>query len=260
MPFEFAQIYIAMPAFLLVTARITGLMLAAPLFSAATVPTTVKALFVAAISLAVFPLLVPAMQGPLTMGATVAGLIGELAIGLMLGLGVSLILAGVQLGVQTVSQQAGLALGEVFDPTMETSTPIAAEIYFYVCMTVFLAVGGHRALVRGLLDSFATIPPMGFRVTEDVVALLIEMLTVSFIIAVRVGGPIILALLLAFVTLGFISRTIPQLHLMTVGFPVKIALALGLMAMTLMSLEPVMVDSVNRTMDDLRMGLGIGRF
>ncbi len=257
MPFEFAQIYVAMPAFLLVTSRVAGLMLAAPLFSSATIPATVKALFAGAISLAVFPLLTPVMHEPLTLGTTVTGMIGELALGLVIGLCVSLILAGVQLGVQTVSQQAGLALGEVFDPSMETTAPIAAEIYFYVCMTVFLAIGGHRALVRALLDSFATIPPMGFRVTENVVALLVEMLTVSFVIAVRVGGPVIMALLLAFVTLGFISRTIPQLHLMTVGFPIKIALAIGLMAMTLMSLEPLMVDSVNRVLEDLRAGLGL---
>jgi flagellar biosynthesis protein FliR len=257
MPFEFAQIYVALPAFLLVMARVSGLVLAAPLFSGTTIPTQIKALFVAAISMAVFPLLGPTTRVPLTMGAAVAGMVGELALGLLIGFGVSLILAGVQLAIQTVSQQAGMALGEVFNPTLETTAPVASELYFYVCMAVFLAVGGHRALVRALLDSFATIPPMGFRVNQDITALLTELLALSFIVAIRVGGPIILALLLAFITLGFISRTIPQLHLLTIGFPVKIALALLLMAMTLVSLEPVLVDSLNRTMEDLRASLGM---
>jgi flagellar biosynthesis protein FliR len=58
-------------------------------------------------------------------------------------------------------------------------------------------------------------------------------------------------------TLGFLSRTIPQLHLLSIGFPIKIALALVLMAMTMMSLEPVLVDALTRTMDDLRMTLGL---
>jgi len=65
-------------------------------------------------------------------------------------------------------------------------------------------------------------------------------------------------LLLAFMTLGFLSRTIPQLHLLSVGFPIKIALALAIMAMTMISLEPVLVDSLTRTIEDLRTGLGIG--
>ncbi len=108
-----------------------------------------------------------------------------------------------------------------------------------------------------MLDSFAAIPPMGFRASEDMTALMVEMLTVSFIVAVRVGGPIMLALLLAFMTLGFLSRTIPQLHLLSVGFPIKIALALAIMAMTMISLEPVLVDSLTRTIEDLRTGLGL---
>ena len=257
MPFDFAQIYVALPAFLLVMARVSGLMLAAPLFSGTTIPMQIKALFAMAISMAVFPLLGATVHVPLTLGTAVAGMVGELALGLLIGFGVSLILAGVQLAIQTVSQQAGLALGEVFNPTLETTAPVASELYFYVSMVVFLAIGGHRALVRALLDSFATIPPMGFRVNEDIVALIVELLAVSFIVAVRVGGPIILALLLAFITLGFISRTIPQLHLLSVGFPVKIALALLLMAMTLVSLEPVLVDSLSRTMEDLRASLGL---
>lgn len=248
----------ALPAFMLVLARVSGIVLAAPLFSGSVIPAQIKALLVAAISMAVFPLLGPGVRVPLTLGTAVAGLVGELALGLLIGFGVSLILAGVQLAIQTVSQQAGLALGEVFNPMLETSAPIAAELYFYVCMVVFVTIGGHRALVRALLDSFAAIPPMAFRVDADITALLVELLAVSFILAVRVGGPLILALLLAFLTLGFLSRTMPQLHLLSIGFPIKIALAILFMAMTIMSLEPLLVDSLGRALGDLRTGLGMG--
>jgi len=252
------DMYASLPALMLVMARVSGLLLSAPLFSGAAIPTQIKAVLVLAMSMAVFPLLGPQVQVPVTMAGAVTGLAGELAIGLVIGFGVSLILVGVQIAVQTVSQQAGMALGEVFNPMLESTAPVVSELYFYVSMTIFLAVGGHRAMVRAVLDSFATIPPMGFRVSEDTTALMVELLTVSFIVAVRVGGPIILALLLAFMTLGFLSRTIPQLHLLSVGFPIKIALALTIMAMTMISLEPVLVDSLTRTIEDLRTGLGLG--
>jgi flagellar biosynthetic protein FliR len=258
MPLQLVDIYTLLPALMLVMARLSGLMLAAPLFSGAAIPAQIKALLVLAMSMAVFPLLGPAVQVPVTLSAALAGVVGELAIGLLIGFGVSLILAGVQLAIQTVSQQAGLALGEVFNPMLESSAPVVAELYYYVSMVIFLAVGGHRALVRAMLDSFTAVPPMSFHVGEQATALLVELLIVSFIVALRVGGPIVLALLLSFMTLGFLSRTIPQLHLLSIGFPIKIALALLLMAMTMMSLEPVLVDSLTRTMDDLRVGLGMG--
>ncbi|HSW44754.1 MAG TPA: flagellar biosynthetic protein FliR [Phycisphaerae bacterium] len=258
MPLQLMDFYVALPALMLVMARVSGLMLSAPLFSGASVPTSIKALLVLAISMAAMPLLGPAVQVPVTMTTALAGLVGELALGLLIGFCVSLVLAGVQVAIQTVSQQAGMALGEVFNPTIDTSTPVAAELYFYVSMVIFLAVGGHRALTCAVLDSFATIPLMGFRVSEGVAVLVVELLAVSFIVAVRVGGPIILALLLGFMTLGFLSRTIPQLHLLSVGFPIKIALGLLFMAMTMMSLEPVLLDALTQAMDELRSTLGMG--
>ncbi len=257
MPWGLTEIYVALPAYLLVLSRVAGLMLAAPFFSGAIVPMRLKALLAAAIALAVFPLTVSQLTVPVTLLSAMAGLVGELAIGLLLGLGVSLVLMGVQLGIQLASQQAGMALGEVFNPMLDTNLPVVAELYYFVSLMIFLAVGGHRALVRTLLDSFETIPPLGFVVSEGVVALLIQLLTVSFTLAIRVGGPMIIALLLALITLGFISRTMPQLNILTVGFPIKIGMTLLMMALTIMWLEPLLLESLAVAVDTVRLGMGL---
>lgn len=258
MPYPFVDIYLALPAFVLVFARISGLMLAAPFFSGSIIPTQIKAILVVAISAAVFPLAAPHAAVPLTMSAVVWGMIGELALGAVIGMGVSLILTGVQMGIQLASQQAGMALGEAFNPMLETSLPVISELYFFVSFAVFLAVGGHRAMVRALLDSFEALPLMGLRVDESMLLLMIGLVIVAFTVAIRVAGPMMLALLLSFMTLGFLSRTVPQLNILTVGFPVKMMLALLVMALTIMSLEPVLTGSLARVMEELRQGLGMG--
>lgn len=252
-----ANVYVSLPVFLLVLSRVAGLMLAAPLFSGAMIPAQINVLLALAMSLAVFPLMTVQVAGPVTLGSAVGGLAGELAIGLVLGLGVSLIFIGVQVAAQLVSQQAGLALGEIFNPLLETSTTELSQLYFIVSMGVFLAVDGHHALVRALMDSFSAIPLLGFKPDGRLIDLLIGVIGSSFAIALRVGGPVMLALMLGFVTLGFISRTVPQLNLLTVGFPVKLAMALFLAAMTMISLEPVLIDGLNGVMDELREGLGM---
>ena len=257
MPWLLTDIYGALPAFMLVLARVAGLMLAAPFFSGNVIPTRIKALLAGAITLAVFPLLAAHVKEALTLGMAVAGLMGELAIGLLIGLGVSMLFTGVQMGVQLASQQAGMALGEVFNPMLDASVPIVAQLYYYVSIMIFLAVNGHHELMRALLDSFETIPPLGFRMTEGVAALLADLLTVSFALAIRVGGPTMLALLLGFMTLGFVSRTMPQLNILTVGFPLKIAIALVMMALTIMSLESAILDTLTVAMDGVRAGLGL---
>ncbi len=255
MPFSIAQLYLMLPAFLLVLFRISGLMLAAPLFSSPVLPMQFKVLLSVGISLAVFPMMLAHVTLPVTLGSAVGGLLGELAIGLLIGLGISLLFVGVQIAGQLISQQAGLALGDIFNPMLESQVTAVSEVYFYVAMMMFLAVGGDHALIRALLDSFATIPPLGLQATSGLANLLIDLLMIAFTIALRVGGPTILALLLAFLTLGFVSRTVPQLNLLSIGFPIKLALALALMAMTMMSLEPVLLDGLNVCMDGIRGAL-----
>ena len=58
-------------------------------------------------------------------------------------------------------------------------------------------------------------------------------------------------------TLGFISRTMPQLNILTVGFPLKIGIALVMMALTIMSLESVLLDALTIALDGVRSGLGL---
>lgn len=251
------EVYAALPLFLLVLSRVAGLMLASPLFSGEMLPTPINVLLAVAISLATFPLVAPRAMAPVTLGTAFAGMVGELAIGLILGLGVTLVFAGVQMAAQLMSQQAGIALGEVFNPMTETSATEISQLYFFVAMAVFLAAGGHHALVRAMLDSFTAIPPLTFRPDAGMIDFVVEVLTLSFTLAIRVGGPVILALVLAFLTLGFISRTVPQLNLLTVGFPVKLAMALFIMALSMISLESLLVDSINEVMDGVRNGLRI---
>lgn len=257
MPMSLADIYMLLPAFLLVLFRVSGLMLATPLFSSPILPTQLKVLLAVAMSLAVFPLMYTHVQVPVTMATAIVGLIGELAVGLMIGFAVSLVFLGVQVAGQLVSQQAGLAMGDIFNPLFDSSSTVVSELYFFVAMVVFLGVGGDQALIRSLLDSFAFLPPLAFQVTPRVTEMLVDLITLSFVLAIRLGGPTMLALLIAFLTLGFISRTLPQMNLMTVGFPVKLALALVVMAMTMMGLEPVLIDGLNVCMDAIHESLAL---
>jgi len=256
MSHSYVELYGFLPAFLLVLFRICGLMLAAPLLGNVVLPVRIKAMLTITMTLAVFPMMVSYVPAPITLPMVAGGLIGELAIGLFIGLGVGLLFAGIQIGAQLVGQQSGIRLGNVFNPAPEESGSILGKFYFLSALMVFLMVGGHRAVVRALLDSFAAIPPLSFRVSADLVEILVEICALSFAMAIRVAGPMILALMLAFVTLGFISRSLPQVNLFTVGFPVKISIALIVMAMTIMALEPLLLDGLGICLEGIRGGLG----
>ena len=113
--------------FTLVLTRTSGLLIASPIFGATQAPATVRAL----ISLALAVLIMPSQwfatlpyPGSLLVYVVVIG--GELMIGLVLGMGISILLGGIQMAGDLMSRVGGLTLSDVFDPT--TSSQRAAVL------------------------------------------------------------------------------------------------------------------------------------
>ena len=95
--------------------------------SSSALPMQFKVLLAVAISLAVFPLSREHLPASVTIGSCLAGLLGELAIGVFLGMAVSVVLVGVQFAGQLIAYQAGLGLGNAFNPKLESSaSPLAS--------------------------------------------------------------------------------------------------------------------------------------
>jgi flagellar biosynthesis protein FliR len=258
MPLPLFGFYALLPAFMLVLCRVGGLMLTAQVFSSIALPVQVRVFLAVAVSLAVFPMTVPYLPMQVSLAGACAGLLGELAIGLLLGLAVQLVFTGLEMAAEMVGQMSGMRLGEVFNPMLEASAGALGELYTLVAMMAFIAVRGDHALIRALLDSFQTIPPLGFAPTEGLLALVLDMLELAFTLTIRIGGPMALALMLSFMTIGFLSRTIPQLHLMSIGFPLKAAVGLSVAALTFVSMESVLVEGFREAFDSIRAGLGLG--
>ena len=257
MPWSAAEFHLLLPLFMLVLSRVSGLMIASPMFSSAAMPMQFKVFLAVAMSIAVFPFASQFPAAEVTLASAVIGLVGEFMLGLLIGFGITLLFVGVQLAGQLISQQAGIALGAVFNPELDSSVTPVSQIYFFVSLMIFLALGGEQALVSALLDSFRTIPLLTFRMTEHVFEMVVDLLGLSFVWAIRVGAPTTVALLLSFLTLGFVSRSVPQLNILTIGFPIKAAIGILVMALSIVSLEGVLIDSLTSCMEMIRETLAL---
>jgi flagellar biosynthetic protein FliR len=255
-PWELLQIPLLLPGFVLVLARVSGLLVVAPILGSSIVPVRVRAFFALVVSLMLFPSILPTIGSELTLSAALLGLAGELMIGIVLGLGVSMLFVAMELAGLMISQQAGLALAEVIDPVLQTQGTPLGRIYFICAIFIFLIVGGLRAMVQALLDSFATLPLLSFAPGQSVVSVLVGLLTGMMIVALRLAGPALTALLLTSVAMGFISRTMPQLNILAVGFSIRIGVAFTIVAATVGAMEPMITtylwDSVDGLVELLR--------
>ncbi|MCA9270160.1 MAG: flagellar biosynthetic protein FliR [Planctomycetales bacterium] len=239
--------------FVLVLTRISGLLLTAPVLGVRSAPFQVRAVLAVGVSLLVTPLLFDApLADPGTLVNLAAMMAGEAIIGVALGLGVMILFSGVQLTGQIVGQMSGAQIADVFDPTYDQSVPIYAQLLDSVTLTVFLIIGGHREVVDALLGTFRVLPLGGGGFHEGMAEAMFALVTQSFSLGIRAAAPAMVALLMSILVLGLISRTLPQLNILAVGFSTNAVVMLAVMAMSLGGVVWVFQDQVGPTIDGLR--------
>jgi len=239
--------------FVLILTRISGLMMTAPFFAANYVPMRVRAFL--AVGLAV-------LIAPLHWGTPVAHpenlihfltLLGcEAVVGVTLGLGVMILFAGLQVAGHVVGHMSGMHLADVADPSFDSSIPVFAQLMNLVALAVFVIIGGHRQVMDALLDTFRWTPPGSGTVSSGIVETMTAVLAQSFVLGIRAAAPAIVALLMSVLVMGLISRTLPQLNVLAVGFGLNSIIMLSALAVSLGSIAWMFQDQVEPTIDTVR--------
>jgi flagellar biosynthesis protein FliR len=220
--------------FTFVLARIGGMIVLAPIFGTLSMPRQVRVILTVAISLLVTPIYLNATLPPVTDLATYGHLMAnEVAIGLLLGLGVTIMFSGIQVAGQIVSQMSGLSLAEVFDPGFDENVSTFTQLFYFLTMAVFVAIGGHRIMIEAVLETFTWAPPGHAALGETYVEALTELMTQSFSLGINASAPLLIALFLSTIILGLIGRTLPQINIIAVGFGVNSFLTLAMTMLTL---------------------------
>lgn len=220
--------------FALVLARFSGLMVSAPVLGSANFPMTGKAGLSALAALIIVPSVsTMGMSLPDTPFAFALMAAGELMIGLILGFVMTLVFASIQLAGQIIDLQTGFGMMNVFNPALETQFPVFGFFMFILAVLYLLAINGHHLMIRALVATYDHVPVGGFAARP---ALFLDLAGIGqgmFVDGLVLAAPLAAAMLLAYVTLGLLSRVVPQIHLFVVGFPLTIALGLLLMALAI---------------------------
>jgi flagellar biosynthesis protein FliR len=220
--------------FSFVLARVGGLVVTAPLLSFGALPWKLRLFLAIALALVVTPIELSAPPViPPNLPVYTIRLAGELLIGALLGVGVMVLVAGAQLAGQIISQMSGLSVADAFNPAFDEEAPVLANLLQMTALAVFVAIGGHRLLVGALLDTYTAMPPGRAELLSSVGKLVPSLLAESFSLAVRGAAPAIVAVLLATISLGLISRTLPQMNIMAIGFGLNVLVTLGILALSI---------------------------
>jgi flagellar biosynthetic protein FliR len=220
--------------FLLVAARLSGLVLVAPIFGHGLVPVRVRAGLVGVLALALAPIVpAPALDAEPSVWTLVGLVAVEGAIGALLGTVAQLVLAGAQLAGEMVGHQLGFGIAHVIDPGTPAATSVVAQWQHLVALLVFLALDVHHVLLRAVLASFRVAPPGEATLSAAVLDGVVAQGATLFAVGVRVAAPVIVVLVLVNGGLAVLARTIPQLNVFAVGLPVSVGVGLVMVGASL---------------------------
>jgi flagellar biosynthetic protein FliR len=235
--------------FVLVLARIGGLTLSAPLFGHTALPRRIRGLLVVALAILVLPTQLgaspPDAQDLVDLVRLVAN---ETLVGLMLGMGVRLLFTAVQLTGQLISQLSGMSLADVFSPGFDADVPMFSQLLFYLTLTVMICLGGHRMIVSALLDTFDLLPPGQAALGDSFVDVSSTILMQSLALGIRAGAPVMTALLLSTLVLGLVTRTLPQINIIAIGFSLNALLTLGAMFLAVGTIAWTLQEQTEETL------------
>ncbi len=226
-------LYERLPVFALVLFRVSGLAVFGPLFGLSTVPAAIKAMFMFVVALALWPMAPDIMFRPDSFPDLAIAVLSEIAIGASMGLILFFVITGIKIGAELISQQMGLSMSQMMDPISGENSTLLQQFYNLLLTLFYVLIGGHLVLLKTLAETFKTMPLGTPFSTEPILVTLTHVLTVAFQAGIRLAGPALVSVFLATMSLGFISRTMPQLNILAAGFPMRIILTLFIMITSL---------------------------
>jgi flagellar biosynthetic protein FliR len=215
---------------LLGSVRVFVMMISGPIFSHPALSMRVRLMASVLIAWVAAPIGVDALSTTSWEVMDVAGAIAvEVMVGMAVGIGSGLVFAGIlQLG-EFVAIQGGLGAARSIDPTSGASSVAIGMALNTFALLIFLSIGGHHDLIRGIVASYESIPVGGGMPETAMLQEIASLASVIWKMAFQLAAPISISIFVQNVAMGVLARAMPQLNLLLVNLPLHVGMMLFLL-------------------------------
>jgi flagellar biosynthetic protein FliR len=227
----------AVEAFVLIATRVLAVLATSPVMGLKNVPVQARlglGLFTALI-------LVPVIGKdglPAGVDVTWTTLAGELLVGALSGFAATVAYTAISFGASLLDLQAGFSMGSLYDATFGTQGAVLERFYSAMAALLFFQTDAHHMVIQALVQLFVVVPLGTFSLTRISPDLLAQIAASSFMVAIELVFPIMVALLLADIALAVLARVAPQFGIFQIGLQFKVGLALVALIITMPLLMP----------------------
>lgn len=211
------------PVFFLIAARIFGLTLQAPFFSAKSVPAQVRATLVAALTTMYMIVMRPVVADlPVNNFTYSIALIQEILIGAMFGFCVSIIASAIQAAGEIIDVQMGMSMVMLFNPQTKSQSSAMGKLFFQLELVIFILAQGHLYLLSAFFETFDKVPIGTFSFGSGIVmAEFIHTVSKIFYVSLKLALPVLVVLFIIDFSLGITNKVSPQINVLELNFAMK---------------------------------------
>jgi flagellar biosynthetic protein FliR len=206
-------------ALALVLVRISGMVVFAPFFSSTALPLRTKAVFVGAVAYLLAPLVATLPMAQVSIGFS--ALLGELAVGLVYGLMLTLLTEMMLFAGQVAGMQFSFSAVNLIDPTSSIQTPLLGDLFQLMGTLVVITAGLDRILLASVVRSFRAVPLGSYALAPATAMAVVRAAGGIFLAALELAAPVLAATMLVEVAISLLGKLSPQLPVMSLTVPIK---------------------------------------
>ncbi len=225
--------------FLLILVRISGFMVAAPVFSLRNVPMRVKTLLAIAIAIVIFHVLPYQEVVYSTTIEYALVVVTEMLAGVIMGFMANVAYYILSFAGQIIDQEIGFSMVNQFDPITSTQVTITGNFYTYAVMLMVMITDMHHYLIRAITDSFRIIPVGSVVIDFDLYVVMKRFVVDYFVLGFRIVLPIFASLLVVNTILAILARVAPQMNMFVIGLQLKVFVGLFVLVLMFMMITGV---------------------
>lgn len=225
----FNEISMNSAAWLLVFARMGGLLGMNPLFARRNVPAPVRAGLTFLLTALIAPgITVTGLAAENSLELAV-GMVGELLVGFCCGYVFQIFYYMLFFAGDLMDTHFGMSMAKVFDPGTSIQMSVSGTFLNILFLLYIFSTDSHLLLIRIFADSFQVLPAGAFSFSQESARFFIDLFVSTFSLALRLVLPFMAAEFVLELSMGVLMKLIPQIHIFVINIQFKMLLGLILL-------------------------------
>jgi flagellar biosynthetic protein FliR len=197
--------------FFAVFARVASFLFAMPFFSAESFNIQIRIFIVLIVTVALMPVVPGAWMtneffDSLDMTKMAVFMTSEALLGLTLALFVLFIVETLRFAGDIIDREIGFTMAQVIDPSSDVQAGVFSNMMGQFIILMFFIFDCHHEVIRIASESFRTLPPGSFILSESIVEASVYMGNQMLLVGTQIALPVLGAMLLLNVAFGFLTR------------------------------------------------------